>query len=81
MRGPNDFWLSYHELLEAYKSEGATPDARTTNIVEQFHRLPPSVRSHIVDDMADFLTVMAELHVAVRSDGDGAPIRKPQQQT
>jgi hypothetical protein len=41
MRGPNEFWLTYHQLLQAYKAEGETPDARSANIVEQFRRMPP----------------------------------------
>ena len=39
MRGSNEFWLSYHQLIEAYKAEGGTTDARSANIVDQFRRL------------------------------------------
>jgi len=75
MRGPNDFWLSYNQLIEAYKAEGATTEARTENIVEEFRRMPESVRQHIVEDMDEFLSVMAELRIGVSIEGDGAPPR------
>jgi hypothetical protein len=75
MRGPNDFWLSYNQLIEAYKAEGTTTDARIDNIVDQFHRMPESVRQHIVADMDEFLNVVAELRIGVTTEGDGAPPR------
>jgi hypothetical protein len=82
MRGPNDFWLSYNQLIEAYKAEGTTTDARIESIVDQFRRMPESVRQHpqsvrqhIVADMDEFLSVMAELRISVTAEGDGAPAR------
>jgi hypothetical protein len=72
MRGPNDFWLSYNQLIEAYKAEGATTEARIDNIVDQFRRMPESVRQHIVDEMDECLSVMAKLRTGVKVDGDGA---------
>jgi hypothetical protein len=75
MRGPNDFWLSYNQLIEAYKAEGTTTEARIENIVDQFRRMPESVQQHMVIDMDEFLRVMAELRVGVTGDGDGAPVR------
>jgi hypothetical protein len=77
MRGPNEFWLSYHLLIEAYKAEGETPVARDANIIAQFQKMPPSVQRHIAEDMAEFLNVMAELLVSIRSetDADGKPAR------
>ena len=76
MTGPNEFWLTYHQLLEAYKAEGKTSDARTAKIREQFHIMPPSVRRHIAEDMDEFLSVMAELLVSVRSEAEGAQKRR-----
>jgi hypothetical protein len=75
MRGPNDFWLSYNQLIEAYKAEGTTTEARTENIVAQFRRMPDSVQQHIVEDMDEFLSVMAELCDHVKAEADGAPRR------
>ena len=75
MRGPNDFWLRYNQLIEAYKAEGTTTEAQVDNIVDQFRRMPESVRHHIVEDMDEFLSVMAEVRVGVRAEGDGAPPR------
>jgi len=75
MRGPNDFWLSYNQLIEAYKAEGTTTEARIDNIVDQYRRMPESVRQHIVEDMDEFLGVMAELRMGVRVEGDGAPAK------
>jgi hypothetical protein len=76
MNGPNEFWLIYHRLLETYKAEGITPDDRTARIVEQFRRMPPSVKAHIVEDMDEFLGIMAELLVSVRSDANASDHRR-----
>ena len=73
MVGPNEFWLTYHQLLEAYKAEGKTPDARTAKIMDQFRGMPPSVRRHIAGDMDEFLTMMAELLITVRTEGSHSP--------
>ena len=78
MRGPNEFWLCYHQLLKAYEDEGQTPEARVANIIAQLDRMPAAVQQHIVDGLDEFLNVMSRLRIAVRSTarGDVTPIRR-----
>jgi hypothetical protein len=66
MRGPNDFWLTYNHLIDSYKAEGTTPEHRCENVLNQFRKMPPSVRHHVLEDMQEFLAFMAELHAGVR---------------
>jgi hypothetical protein len=71
MRGPNDFWLTYNQLIDSYKAEGATPEHRCENVLNQFRKMPASVKHHVLEDMQEFLTFLAEVHAELRSAMDG----------
>jgi len=62
---PNEFWLSLHTLMVAYEREGATPDERTDNITDQFHRMPPVVRQHVKAELDQMAVDLSDLAIAV----------------
>ena len=67
MIAANEFWLALHALAEAYDGEGLTTEERRDNILEQFRRMPPTVRRHVLGDLQRLVLHMDELHVAAQS--------------
>ena len=77
---PNEFWLSLHNLSEAYEAEGLTPDERIQNIMNQFRRMPPTVQRSLIVELHDLAQHTNDLFVAAHSiaseeagRSDGAP--------
>jgi len=77
---PNEFWLTLHNLSEAYEAEGLTPDERLVNIMKQFRRMPPTVQRSLIVELQHLAQHTNDLFVAARSiaseeavQSDGAP--------
>jgi hypothetical protein len=64
MRSPNEFWLSLHNLAEAYDAEGLTADERTANILEELRKMPPMARRQVLLDMQRITTHLDDLFTA-----------------
>lgn len=62
---PNEFWLSLHMLAEAYQREGATPDERTENITDQFHRMPPIARRQVKAELDQLAVDLSDVAMTV----------------
>ena len=72
MVAPNEFWLTVHQLAEAYDAEGLTEDERVTNIVAQFQGLPTIVQRKPLADLARTATHCPDLHALVTAAANEA---------
>jgi hypothetical protein len=64
---PNEFWLALHAATEAYDAEGLTPEERLANIMNQFHKMPPTVQRSLVIQLERFVAHAGDLIAAARS--------------
>ena len=60
-----DFWLAVHELAEAYRDEGLTPDERTDNVLGQLKELPPITQRELRADLAQVALHVPDLYPLV----------------
>ena len=51
MIAPNEFWLRLHQLAEAYRAEGLTPEERSANIISEFAEMPPIAQREVLADL------------------------------
>jgi hypothetical protein len=66
MPTPNEFWLDLHTLSEAYNAEGLTADERSRNIMDEFRRMPPTVRRSVLLDLQQLTSHFDDLLVTAR---------------
>jgi hypothetical protein len=52
-------------LAEAYQREGATPDERTENITDQFHRMPPIARRQVKAELDQLAVDLSDVAMTV----------------
>jgi hypothetical protein len=59
---PNEFWLAFHKLAEAYDREGATPLDRTGGIIDDFKRMPPTAQQQLLNEMIHLTPHLNDLY-------------------
>jgi hypothetical protein len=67
MIAPNEFWLALHALAEAYDGEGLTADDRSEQIIDQFRKMPPTVRRQVQGDLERLVLHMEDLLIGVKT--------------
>src|SRR5262245_21266682 len=64
---PNEFWIALNALAQAYDAEGMTPEERTANILDEFAKMPPTVRRTVLDNARRMATHLPHLFLAARA--------------
>jgi hypothetical protein len=67
MIAPNQFWLHVHMLADAYEAEGASPDERVENVVQQFERMPPIAQRQVLADLLRLTIQIPDLYPSIVS--------------
>jgi hypothetical protein len=62
---PNEFWLSLHQLAEAYRAEGMSHDERLESVADEFQRLPLTVRHQVLVDLHFTARHLSDVYKAV----------------
>jgi hypothetical protein len=67
MTTPNEFWLRLNNLSQAYLDEGLTPEERLANILDEFEKLPPTVRRHVLDNIRSLSQHVPDIFLSARA--------------
>ena len=60
------FWLRLHQLFEAYRATGATPDERATMLLKQFKSNPPTAQKEASDQLLALASALNTLSCRLR---------------
>jgi hypothetical protein len=74
---PNEFWLTLHDLAQAYDAEGLSPDERSENIMHQLRRMPPIVRRQVLSDMRQLCNHLEDLFASACATARDADHHEP----
>ena len=58
----NEFWLTLHELAEAYDAQGLAAEERTAYIVEQFRNVAPAARQQLLADLFQLTSELPDIY-------------------
>jgi len=65
MRTPNECWMDLHRLAASLDTEGVTREERFVNLVDEFLRLPPTVRRELLAELRFLLSELTDLEPVI----------------
>jgi len=65
VRTSNECWMDLHRLAMSLDAEGLTRQDRFDNLLEEFLRLPPTVRRELLQELRSILSDLTDLEPVV----------------
>jgi hypothetical protein len=79
MRTTNECWMDMHRLAASLDAEGLTRQERFDNLIQEFLRMPPTVRRELLRELRFLLAEFTDLEPVIINATNAAeePQRQP----
>ena len=69
---PVEFWLAVHQVADAYRAEGTSPQERLCSVQTTLEQMPEATRKEVLGDLAFIAVHLPEVFFAMANQGQSS---------